>query len=68
MELIDRPEYIEKLKLWSEHSDVIKIVTGVRRCGKSTLLTLFQDYLLANGRDKSQIIEIKFELDENEEF
>ncbi|MDR3002194.1 MAG: hypothetical protein LBU89_13145 [Fibromonadaceae bacterium] len=37
MKLIDRPEYLEKLKMWLEHTDVIKIVTGVRRCGKSII-------------------------------
>ncbi len=68
MTLIDRPEYIKKLKMWLGHADVMKIVTGVRRSGKSTLLTLFQEHLLENGIDKSQIQEIKFELIENEEF
>jgi predicted AAA+ superfamily ATPase len=68
MTLIDRPEYLEKLKMWLGHADVIKIVTGVRRSGKSTLLTLFQNHLLENGTDKSQIQEIKFELSENEEL
>ncbi len=68
MTLIDRPEYIKKLKMWLGHADVMKIVTGVRRSGKSTLLTLFQKNLLENGMDKSQIQEIKFELAENEEF
>ncbi|MCL2208464.1 MAG: ATP-binding protein [Fibromonadales bacterium] len=66
MELIDRPEYIEKLKMWCDYTDVVKIVTGVRRCGKSILLTLFQNYLRANGVEKDQIQEIKFELEENE--
>jgi len=66
MELIDRPEYIEKLKMWRDYTDVVKIVTGVRRCGKSILLTLFQNYLRANGVEKDQIQEIKFELEENE--
>jgi len=68
MRLIDRPEYIGKLKMWRDYADVIKIVTGVRRCGKSILLTLFQDYLRANGAYKDQIQEIKFELEENEEL
>ncbi|MDR3001515.1 MAG: ATP-binding protein [Fibromonadaceae bacterium] len=68
MKLIDRPEYLEKLKMWLEHADVIKIVTGVRRCGKSILLTLLQRHLLSNGVEKSQIQEFQFELSENEEF
>jgi predicted AAA+ superfamily ATPase len=66
--LIERPEYIEKLRMWRGHADIVKIVTGVRRCGKSILLELFQSDLRANGIDKKQIFEIKFELDENEEF
>jgi len=68
MKFIDRPEYIEKLKMWRDYADVVKIVTGVRRCGKSILLALFQDYLRANGTGKDQIQEIKFELEENEEL
>ena len=68
MKLIDRPEYIEKLKMWRDYADVAKIITGVRRCGKSILLTLFQDYLRANGTGKDQIQEVKFELEENEEL
>ena len=66
--LIERPEYIEKLRMWQNHADVVKIVTGVRRCGKSILLELFQSDLLANKIGKDQILEIKFELDENEEL
>ena len=68
MTLIDRPEYLEKLKMWLEYADLVKIVTGVRRCGKSTLLTLLQNHLLANGVEKNQIQEFQFELSENEEF
>lgn len=68
MALINRPEYLEKLKMWLEHTDIVKIVTGVRRCGKSTLLTLLQNHLLENGVNKNQIQEIQFELSENEEL
>lgn len=42
--MIDRPGYLEKLLRWKDR-DVIKVVTGVRRCGKSTLLTLFMSEL-----------------------
>jgi len=59
--LIDRPTYLEKIKGFM-HSDLIKIVTGVRRCGKSTLLVLFQNYLKTNlGVVSNQIIEINLE-------
>ena len=44
-----------------------KIVTGIRRCGKSYLLfTIFKDYLLSNGVDKDHIIAIALDDDENE--
>ena len=50
--LIQRPEYLEKLKKWSTDTGLIKIITGVRRCGKSKLLVLFEQYLLESGVDK----------------
>lgn len=40
---------------------LIKVITGLRRCGKSTLLSLFENHLLDNGVDKTQIIRINFE-------
>lgn len=46
--LIQRTDYIEKLKHWLGQTDLVKIVTGVRRCGKSKLLELFQWDLLRN--------------------
>ncbi len=44
-ERINRPEYLTKLIDYKD-KDIIKIITGIRRCGKSTLLDLFEDYLL----------------------
>ncbi len=41
--------------------ELIKVVTGIRRCGKSTLFDLFEGYLLDNGVDESQIIKINLE-------
>ena len=38
--LIQRPEYTKKLESWLEQNDLVKIITGVRRCGKSKLFTL----------------------------
>jgi predicted AAA+ superfamily ATPase len=68
LKLIDRPDYIRQLKEWSAHSDLIKIVTGVRRCGKSFLLKLFSRYLIETGVSPSQIHEIAFDLDENGKY
>ena len=58
--MIARKIYLEKLKSLQD-KQLIKVVTGIRRCGKLTLLSLFQDYLLENGVDKNQIISINFE-------
>ena len=45
---------------------MIYVITGVRRCGKSTLLELFREHLKSNGVDESRIISINFEEIENE--
>lgn len=58
--MIIREEYLNKLKALKD-KNIIKIVTGIRRCGKSTLLLQFQDWLLEQGIDQSQIIFINFE-------
>lgn len=65
MQPVDRPTYLKTLRSWRD-KDVIKVITGVRRCGKSTLLRLFQDELLADGVPESRIIDINLELLENE--
>lgn len=60
--LIDRPEYVNKLDAWKLKTDLVKIVTGVRRCGKSKLFSLFQAKLMAEDNVKaSQIININLE-------
>ena len=46
--MIPRPEYLEELKKWKD-KDLIKVVTGIRRCGKTTLIELFIDYLKENN-------------------
>ena len=58
--LVERTEYLELLKRFKD-KDVIKVVTGIRRCGKSTLFALFIDYLEKNGVKKDQIIQINLE-------
>lgn len=55
-----RTEYLNILKDFRD-KDIIKIITGIRRCGKSTLMKIFQDYLLKEGVDKDHIIAINFE-------
>lgn len=56
----ERQSFLEKLKKLKD-TQIIKVISGVRRCGKSTLLKQFQDYLLENDVEKSQIIDINFE-------
>ena len=48
MERINREQYISILKNFKDQQ-IIKVITGIRRCGKSTLLEMFQDYLKENG-------------------
>ena len=57
---IDRKEYLDFL-IKSKDRQIIKVVSGVRRCGKSTLFEIYKDFLLENGVEKNQIISINFE-------
>ncbi len=62
---IKRERYFNKL-IAKKHNGLIKVVTGIRRCGKSYLLfSLFKKHLLESGVDKSHIIEIAFDSFEN---
>ena len=65
--MVKRTEYLEKIKAWREEK-VIKVVTGIRRCGKSTLLQQYRDVLLSGGVSPDQIIFINFEELEYEEL
>lgn len=65
--MIERKEYLQKLIQWKDEQ-VIKVVTGMRRCGKSTLLMQYQDYLKSIGVEDGQIIAINFEDLEYEEL
>lgn len=58
--LINRPEYLQQL-LQHKDIDVVKIITGIRRCGKSSLLDLFHQYLTANHVPDSNIIHMNLE-------
>lgn len=58
--MVERKEYLEQLIAWKDEQ-VIKVVTGIRRCGKSTLLQQFQSWLREQGVADDQIIAINFE-------
>ena len=58
--MIERTEYLNFLKKLKD-KNIIKVVTGIRRCGKSTLFELYKKYLLENGVNKNQIISLNFE-------
>ncbi len=58
--MIERTEYLEQLKRFKD-KDLIKVVTGIRRCGKSTLFDLYIEYLKQNQVNSKQIININLE-------
>ena len=58
--MIERPEYLNQLVSFKD-KDLIKIVTGIRRCGKSTLFDLYIEYLLKNDIKEKQIIRMNLE-------
>ena len=60
MNMIERIEYLDFLKKLKDKK-IIKVVTGIRRCGKSTLFELYKKYLLDSGVDSGQIISFNFE-------
>ena len=60
MQRVEREEYLNKLIAFKD-KQLIKIVTGVRRCGKSTLMEMFQDYLRADGVGEEQIVAVNLE-------
>lgn len=65
--MIARQEYLNMLISFRD-KQVIKVVTGIRRCGKSTLFELYQDYLRANGVADDQIISVNLEEGEFEDI
>lgn len=65
--MIERKEYLQRLYDWKDEQ-VIKVVTGIRRCGKSTLLQQYQKRLRQDGVSDEQIISINFEELEFEEL
>ena len=65
MEVI-REEYLKQLRLGKNHQELIKIVTGIRRCGKSTLIKQFINELRSSGEES--ILYINFEDIEHSEY
>lgn len=57
---IERSEYLNRLIAWRD-KHLIKIITGIRRCGKSTLMEIYQDYLRTQGVREEQILFLNFE-------
>lgn len=65
---IKRDYYLDQL-IRRKNNGLIKIVTGIRRCGKSYLLrTIFKNYLIKSGVDEEHIIEMAFDLYDNIEY
>ena len=66
--IIDRPVYLEKLKRYKD-KDIIKVITGVRRCGKSVLLfDIYASYLKEVGIPDDHIIKVNLENEENKDL
>lgn len=65
--MVERKEYLERLFQWKDEQ-VIKVITGIRRCGKSTLLMQYQTWLKANRVSADQIVSVNFEELEYEEL
>lgn len=65
--MVIRKEYLDRLIQWKDEQ-VIKVVTGLRRSGKSTLVLQYQQWLMTNGVDQEQIVYINFEDMEYEEL
>jgi len=59
-ELRNRPQYLDKL-IGFQDTEPVKVVTGIRRCGKSSLLKLMVRHLLDEGKSEEQIIQMNFE-------
>jgi predicted AAA+ superfamily ATPase len=65
---IKRDKYLEDLKD-RMHNGMIKVITGIRRCGKSYLIfSIFKDYLIKQGVDEKHIIEMEFDKKENAKY
>ena len=64
MSEVIRKRYLEQLKKFKDRKEFVKIITGVRRCGKSTLMKQFRDHLLSTGISERNIVYANFESNE----
>lgn len=60
MKRIERHNYLQKLTAFKDKK-LIKVITGIRRCGKSTIMEIYRDWLIAHGVMQEQIIYLNFE-------
>jgi predicted AAA+ superfamily ATPase len=67
MKQIERVDYM-KLLIGLRDKNLIKVLTGVRRCGKSTVMQMFRDYLIADKVGEKQIVFMNFETLENHKW
>lgn len=58
--MVERREYLNRLIQWKDEQ-VIKVITGIRRCGKSTLLLQYREWLKSSGVSDAQIVSVNFE-------
>jgi predicted AAA+ superfamily ATPase len=65
---VRRDRYLEKLMRFKDRTDIVKVVSGIRRCGKSTLLLQYMNILIENGIRKDDIVYINFESADSERF
>ena len=65
--MIERKTYLDQLSAWKDEK-VIKVITGIRRCGKSTLLKQMQERMIKEGIIEDQIISINFDGLEDEDL
>ena len=61
MFMLNRDTYLNQLLAFSDQPEIIKVITGIRRCGKSTLLALYAEHLLSEGVPEERIIRMNFE-------
>lgn len=67
MKQIERKDYMNTL-IGLRDKNLIKVLTGVRRCGKSTVMQMFRDYLIADNVGENQLVFMNFESLENRQW